>query len=174
MAETSPKKIAIIGMSGAGKTTLARRLSPETKLPAYHMDTFFWRGKWNAVPEAEYLKEHELLLQKPTWIIEGFVNAKMADRVATADLILYLDYSRLRCFWQTLRRWTQYRGKSRPELPDESRERFYNPRLWLNIVRGSERKDIEQALKSRRMARLSRFRSPKALEQFLGEQTWNN
>ncbi|WP_272534060.1 EutP/PduV family microcompartment system protein [Providencia sp. PROV212] len=44
-------KICIIGISGAGKTTLAQKLSEEFNLPAYGYDDIYWNKT-----QMEYVK----------------------------------------------------------------------------------------------------------------------
>ncbi len=141
------QKIAVIGISGSGKSTLARKLTGQTRLPLYHMDALFWKGNWEPVPEAEYLAEHAKLLEKEQWIIEGYIDSKMADRLKKADLVIYLDYSGFRCAWRIFCRYLKHRKESRPELPKEALENFDHKFLWMVLNRG-ERKDIESALQS--------------------------
>jgi adenylate kinase family enzyme len=161
-----PQRIAVIGISGAGKSTLARRLAEKTGLPAVYMDRVFWEGNWQPVPEAVYLAKHAALIAEAEWIIEGFVEQAMAERLRIADLVLYLDYSGLRCGWQVFRRWLTHRKISRPELPSEAVDWIDARFLWLVVTRG-ERRYIESALAVTKPARLERFRSPRALERFL-------
>lgn len=160
------RRIAIIGISGAGKSTLARRLAETTGLPTVYMDRIFWTGKWQPVPEAEYLAEHASLIEAPEWIIEGFVEPSMAERLRLADLVLYLDYSGTRCVWQVLRRWLLHRKVSRPELPAEAVDWIDARYLRLVLTRG-ERRHIEAALAAAKPTRLEVFRSPRELERFL-------
>ena len=67
----NPKKVAVIGISGSGKSMYARRLAQQTGLPLLHMDMPFWKGNWQAVSEEEYLCERGKLIHKDQWIIEG-------------------------------------------------------------------------------------------------------
>lgn len=153
------KKIAIIGISGSGKSTLARKLATETGLPIFHMDTIFWKGNWEEVPEEEYLGKHREIVSREKWIIEGYIDDKMADRLRQADLVIYLDYSGLRSAWQVIKRWLKHRKTSRPELPNEALERFSFKFLWLVFTRG-ERKNIEQALKINPPKNLKVYKNP--------------
>ena len=118
------------------------------------------------MPEAVYLAKHASLIAGAEWIIEGFVEEAMAERLRMADLVLYLDYSGMRCTWQVLRRWLAHRKTSRPELPSEAVDWIDARFLWLVFTRG-ERRHIESAITATNPARLERFRSPRALERFL-------
>lgn len=160
------KKIAVIGISSSGKSTFSRRLSEIIDVPLYHMDALFWKGNWEAVPEKTYLQEHESLIQKPEWIVEGYVDKKMSSRLRDADLVLYLDYSGVRCAWWMIRRWFAHRKESRPELPKEALEKFHTKFFWLILTRG-ERKDIESAIEEGKPRELRRFHFPRELEEFV-------
>lgn len=160
------KKIAIIGISGSGKSVFSRYFSSKTGLPLFHMDVLFWKGNWEAVPEPEYLKEHELLVQKSEWIIEGYIDSAMASRLNKADLVLYLDYSGLRCAWRLLKRWIKHRKESRPELPKEALESFSLSFLWRVLTR-AERGNIEEAIEISKPINLKRFYSPAKLDMYM-------
>lgn len=159
----SLNRIAIIGISASGKSTFSRTLARQTGLPLIHMDQIFWRGNWEEIPEIEYLKEHQKVIQQDRWIIEGYVNDKMRQRLERADLIIYLDYSGVRCAWQLIKRWLKHRRESRPELPKEALEGLSWDFFWLVLTRG-ERLDIEKALTGVK-SELIRIKSPRALRQ---------
>jgi adenylate kinase family enzyme len=47
------RRIIVIGIPGAGKSTFARRLGDKLNLPVYHLDRYFWSPGWKASsPEA--------------------------------------------------------------------------------------------------------------------------
>ena len=162
------EKIAIIGISGSGKSTLSRKIAEKMKLQLFHMDMLYWEENWRAVPELEYLEAHELLVEKPEWIIEGYIDGKMASRLKNADLVIYLDYSGLRCAWHLILRRLKYHNKNRPELPKEALERLKPSFFWM-VLKGGERMDIEEALSKSNPQNLKRFYSPRQLKQFLAK-----
>lgn len=164
------RKISIIGISGSGKSTFARELAADTRLPLFHMDTLFWRGNWVAVPAAEYLRAHRDLIARDTWIIEGYIDETLAERVNASDLVIYLDYSGLRCAWRVLKRWAAHCRESRPELPVEAHERISLRFLWTVLSR-AERPAIEAALRGVDHARVRRVTSPRQLIRLIHDES---
>ena len=155
------KKIAVVGIGGSGKSYFARKLAEETGLPLFHMDALFWKGNWEAVPEVEYIEaQRKLLAENNRWIIEGYVDEALADRLKEADLIIYLDYPGPLCFWRAIRRWLRHRKESRPELPKEALERFDWKFLRVVLTRG-ERPGIEKALAGVEKSKIIRLKTPR-------------
>jgi adenylate kinase family enzyme len=160
-------RIALIGISGAGKSTLARKLADKTGLPIFHMDPLFWKGNWEAIPEAETLEKHKELIAKDKWIIEGWIDEKMSERLQRADLIIYLDYSGIRCAWRVIKRWWKYRKESRPELPKEAKDQFLPKYFFRVVLPRAERKDVEASLKDIDQSKVVRLTSPKQLKDYI-------
>src|SRR3989338_1323924 len=145
MQINKPSRIAIIVISASGKSVLAREIAEKTGLPLIHMDQLFWKGNWEAVPEAEYLKKHQEIIQQDKWIIEGYVEESMADRLKRADQIIYLDYPGWLCVIWSIKRWFNHRREARPELPREALEKFKYDTFWKILFR-KERIRIVQSL----------------------------
>jgi adenylate kinase family enzyme len=156
------RRIAIVGISGAGKSTYGRALHELTGLPLSHMDRLFWRGKWEAVPEADYAAAHRALVSDEEWIIEGYIDPTLAGRARAADLIVYLDFSGVRCTLRVLLRWLRHRRRARAELPPEAVERISLSYLWIVLTR-AERRAIEESLRDIQRAKVLRARSPSQL-----------
>ncbi len=55
-------RIAILGNSGGGKSTLARRLARTHELPLYEVDKLLWRSGWVTASEQAYGSEHAAIL----------------------------------------------------------------------------------------------------------------
>ncbi len=159
-------RIAIIGISASGKSVLAREIASKTGLPLVHMDQLFWKGNWEAVPEAEYLKKHQEIIQQDKWIIEGYVEENMADRLKRADQIIYLDYSGPVSALRLVLRWLKHRKQARPELPKEALEEWKHETFW-KVLRRKERIRIENALEAAGRPPVIRIKSPRELKIFL-------
>ncbi len=162
------RRIALIGISASGKSTVSRVIESKTKLPLFHMDQLFWKGNWEAVPEEEYLEKHTSIIAQERWIIEGYVDEKMSERLGRADIVLYLDYSGIRCAFQLVKRWLTHRKESRPELAQEALEKLSVSFLWLVFTRG-ERPRIEGALGEVIPKNLYRFTTPRDLKDFVSK-----
>lgn len=67
------KKIYIIGATGSGKTTLARRLSKELGYPHFETDVIKWNHKTKTKrPKEERLARlNKILSENDTWVIDG-------------------------------------------------------------------------------------------------------
>lgn len=99
------QKIAIIGCTGAGKTTLAKKLGVRFDVPVYHLDHYYWKPGWIESDLEMFKKKHQELITQSAWIIDGNQMATVAERVQTADIIIFLDIPRFICIWRVLRRW---------------------------------------------------------------------
>ncbi len=140
------KRISVIGISGSGKSTFARKLGLKTGLPVYHMDSLYWGPGWQEIPEEIWTAKEQDILAEKEWILEGYLDEKHSDRLSKAELLLYLDLSGWRCALNGLKRWVSHRHKPRPELPATCLERFDLSFLWAIFTR-KERAEIERAIK---------------------------
>jgi len=162
------KKIAILGITGSGKSTFSRKLAQKARLPLFHMDALFWKSGWTETPEVEYTEgQSSILLNHDSWIIDGWVNEGLAERLRQADLILYLDYPGWLCAWRYIMRWLRHRKVARPELPPDCFDTFKLHRFFIILSRG-ERPEIEDALRHiKNRSRVVRFTTPSAARDYL-------
>jgi adenylate kinase family enzyme len=156
------KRISLIGISGSGKSVYSRELAKETGLPLFHMDQLFWKGDWQEVPEQEYLVEHQKLIERDSWIIEGYIDGKMADRLKRSDIVIFLDYPGWLCAWWVIKRWFQYRKSNRPELAEGANEILKLEFLW-RVFRRKERIPLMEALNITKPEKLIIINKPKQL-----------
>lgn len=89
-----PDRILIYGVTGSGKTHLARRLSDLSGIPFHGADDLTWELGWVQLPDEEQRRRIEQLCASPQWILDS-AYAKWADiPVERANLIIALDYNR--------------------------------------------------------------------------------
>ena len=131
------QRIMIVGQPGSGKSTLARHLGRKTGLPVVHIDHIHWMSGWQERPREEKTRLCNEVEAGDQWIFEGGHSATWDNRLARADLLIWLDIPlplRLwRVFWRTL----QFHGRARPDLPDGCPEGFHRETLpfWRFIWR---------------------------------------
>jgi adenylate kinase family enzyme len=119
------KKILIIGSSGAGKSTFARRLGEATGLPVIHLDRLFWNAGWVETPKEEWRERVEKFLREnDRWIMDGNFSGTMEMRMTAADTVIFLETPRTVCIYRILKRVVFYRPGKRPDMADGCDERF--------------------------------------------------
>ena len=118
-------RIHVTGNAGSGKTTLGKELGLLLDVDVYGLDKVVWQEGWVIRPANERRRLEEELCKKPTWIIEG-VSSVVRE---SADVIVFLDFSRRECYWRCLQRNWRYLFKSRPELPEHCPEIKVLPQL---------------------------------------------
>jgi adenylate kinase family enzyme len=101
-------RISIIGPSSSGKTTLAKKLSQERKIPHYNLDYIFFEpipGKKDRreLTEKEWTVKLSKILSEKDWIIEGVNPIK--EVFEKADKIIYLKPPVLKSLF---RQWKRY------------------------------------------------------------------
>jgi len=94
------KRAVIIGNSGGGKSTLARRLSSAWRSPHVEIDSLLWQPGWELTPVEIYNAAHARLIAEENWIIDGLGRLdSVPDRLARATDIVVVDMPLWMHFW---------------------------------------------------------------------------
>ena len=118
------KRIMVIGSSGSGKSTMAKRLGERTGLPVIHMDAIYWQPGWVATPADEVYERATAAADRPAWVFDGNHSKSRDYRMERADTVIYLDFSRFTCVWRVLKRWIRNYGKTRPDMGEGCPEKI--------------------------------------------------
>ena len=118
------RRILIIGSNGAGKSTFSFQLAEKLNLPLVHIDQIYWRGSWDVTPEDEFDRVVRAEAEKPAWIIEGNNIRSLPRRLERADTVFWFEFPPPLCVLNILRRERKYRGKVRPDMPDQCVSRW--------------------------------------------------
>ena len=65
------QRVLVMGSSGSGKSTFARRLSEITGLPFVSLDALFWKPGWVASDNAEFGQRVAEVARQPQWVMDG-------------------------------------------------------------------------------------------------------
>jgi hypothetical protein len=94
------KRAVIIGNSGGGKSTLARRLSSAWQCDHIEIDGLMWQQGWQLTPVEIYNAEHARLIAVENWLIDGLGRLdSIPERLARATDIVLVDMPLWMHFW---------------------------------------------------------------------------
>ena len=103
------KRAIIIGNSGGGKSTLARRLGSAWQCPHVEIDGLMWQPGWQLTPVEDYNAEHARLIGGESWIIDGLGRLdSIPARLARATDIVLVDMPLWVHFWLAAERQIQW------------------------------------------------------------------
>jgi adenylate kinase family enzyme len=113
------QKIAVIGNSGGGKTTLSRQLAKNLGLPLTHVDTIQFVRGLKIRPHSESIESLEHIQRESQWIIDGYGPLDILEkRLELADTIIFIDFPIWRHFWWCTKRQIKNIWSPREELPE--------------------------------------------------------
>jgi len=114
-------RIIIIGNGGTGKSTLGDKLSKILNIEVFHLDRMTFLPGWERVPEDEFRKTLDEVMQKENWIIEGWsYHTTLKHRLKEANVIIYLKFPIYVCYIYALERHIKYSYRQNPYDPDNS------------------------------------------------------
>jgi adenylate kinase family enzyme len=115
-------KIAVVGTTCSGKTTVARRLAEQLGVPHVELDALHWGPGWSEPTAEAFRARVEESLAVDGWVADGGYHGKLGDLVLErAELVVWLDPP----LWTILRRLsarTLRRIRGREELWGGNRE----------------------------------------------------
>lgn len=117
------RRVAVVGTTGSGKTTLARQLSERLGIPHVELDALHWDPGWTPADPEVFSQRTVQALSGGAWVTDGNYS-RVRDIVwGRADTVVWLDYALPvilgRLVWRTVRRLVR-----REELWNQNRERF--------------------------------------------------
>ena len=167
MTLSKASRINVIGTSGTGKSTFAKKLSLALDIPYIEMDKIFWLPNWTE-PTNEIFFEHlKHALEESAWVLDGNYTRTIPIKWQQVDLVIWLDYSFPRTLFQAIRRACQ-RAWTREELWEGTgnRETFRNSFFskgsiiwWTITTHGKVRKKYESYMKETKFSHSTLYKS---------------
>jgi len=171
-------RVAIVGTSCSGKTTLARRLAAVLDSQQIELDALHWGPDWQSTPTDVLIPRVEAALDDAErWVVDGNYDALRPAIWSRATRVVWLDYRFPLVLWRGLRR-TLKRVATREELYSGNRETFAKSFLssdsvliWLISTHGRNKQRYEALLRDPGFSSLhfTRCTSPASTEAFIRE-----
>lgn len=171
-----PHRIAVVGATGSGKTTLAQNLAKVLGIVHVELDAIFWGPNWGPSEPEDFRVRTKAALQTDGWVVDGNYSAVRDLVWDEADTVVWLNYSLpvvmkqlfRRTIQRTLRREVLWNGNIEPW-----REQFLSTNsLFVWAVRGTlkYRRRYRSFFQDPQYAHLQRveLRSPGQARDWLG------
>ncbi|MPZ96702.1 MAG: adenylate kinase [Propionibacteriales bacterium] len=115
------RRILVYGVTGSGKTTLAKRISRATGIPWHPVDDLTWDPGWAEVPDEEQRRRIEAICTGGEWVLDAAYGKWLEVPLGRVELIVALDYPRWFSLQRLLRR-TAARALDRRQICNGNRE----------------------------------------------------
>lgn len=175
-------RIAVIGTSGAGKTTLARRLATRLGVPHIELDAINWQADWRDLVQhdpPEFVRRVSEATRAEVWVADGNYGLVRDQVWGRATHLIWLDYDRPVIMARVIRR-SLLRAALRTELWAGNREQWWrmvrpsHPVRWAWRTWARHRREFAECLAREEYAalvvlRLSRPAEAEGAIRFLAE-----
>ena len=86
------RRVAVVGVSGNGKTTIARKLAARHGLPYVELDALCHLPGWAEATDEDFRRDVEAAMESGGWVLDGTYEHKLGDLVyERADTVVWLD-----------------------------------------------------------------------------------
>lgn len=106
------KRVVVVGVTSAGKSTLAEKLAQRFDLSYVELDALYWEPNWQGAPLEVFRARVEKAVEAERWIVAGNYHIVRDLIWPKAEAIIWLDYPLLIVLRQLTRRtfkrwWTR-------------------------------------------------------------------
>jgi adenylate kinase family enzyme len=164
-------KIAVIGIMGAGKSTLSNILGKVLNIPVIHLDKETWLPGWqHKYTHEELVDFQQELVKKSVWIIDGNYQRTMDIRLNAADTIIYFDFPKFISLWRAIKRVFSR------EQPFDKKEGVKERISWnlIKIILKYPKKSMTEKLAAYSNKTIFIFKNQKDVDNFLSKIQSNN
>ena len=130
-------RIAILGYSGSGKSTLAKYLGKVYEIPVLYLDKVQFLAGWKERDRTEALGIVTEFMKQESWVIDGNYTAYLQEqRLKQADHIVFMNFSRIKCFVRAYKRYFKYHNTSRDSMAEGCKEKMDPEFIWWILYKG--------------------------------------
>lgn len=154
-------KIAVVGTSCAGKTTLAAKLAQRLNLRHIELDALFWEPNWEPTPDHMFYTRVEEAVKGDRWITDGNYSPVRKLVWGKASTLIWLNYAFPVVFLRALNR-TIIRISSGQEIFSNNKETFRKAflsreslLLWIIQTHWERKKRFPKLFKLQQYAHLN-------------------
>ncbi len=119
------RRVSVVGVSGSGKSTVARALAARLGSPHIELDAIFHQPGWVGLDDNEFSRRVDAATRGDSWVVDGNYGRIQQIVWARADTVVFLDLPRWQVMTQLLVR-TLHRGVTGAELWNGNREHLRN------------------------------------------------
>ena len=114
-------RINVVGTSGSGKSTFARRIADRLNVPYVEIDALFWKPNWTKSTDDEFFPKLEEAVSSDDWVLDGNYDRTRPIKWEHVQTVIYLDLPFIVVLYRIIRR-SIVRGIRREELWAGNRE----------------------------------------------------
>jgi len=116
-------RVAVVGTSCSGKTTLARKIAILLAIPHIELDALYWGPNWTPVPPEVFYRTVSERAIEQAWVMDGNYSKVREIIWSRATHLVWLNLPFVLVFWRALSR-TLRRAITQEELFAGNRETF--------------------------------------------------
>ena len=138
------QRVAVVGTSCSGKTTLARQIAVSLSIPHMELDALFWGPNWTPSSIDEFRSAVDAVTTRDRWVVDGNYS-KVRDIIwARATHLVWINYPFAIVFYRAIIR-TVRRVFGKEELFSGNRETarqafFSTDSILLWVIRSHHRR----------------------------------
>ncbi len=137
----SISRVNVIGTSGSGKSTFARKLARVLDCDYVEMDKVFWLPNWEEPSNEVFLPKLEKALAGSRWVCDGNYGRTVPVKWRNVEMVIWLDYSFKRTLYQAFfrairRAWTKEEMWEGTGNRESFRKMFFSKKsiVWWTIT----------------------------------------